>query len=144
MTNLEANAAVAGGKGTINIGEEVFLIDPITDQVSGTLHNYFRKTMISPLAAIMEDIKTLSVELQKHAIAEAVKIQSGGGAEMNNGFYRDKMLTADGSGFLLWMLAKGSHPELTHAKCVKLAEIKGPEVLVMELAKASGVILLGN
>ena len=51
------NAAVVGGKGSIVVGGKTFLIDPISDQITGTLHNYFRRTMKSPLASIAEVLK---------------------------------------------------------------------------------------
>ena len=144
MTDTEANTSVAGGKGVIVVKGETFLIDPISDQSTATLHNYFRRTMKSPLAAIADSLKGLPEDIQRLAIAEAVKIQVGGGAEGNAAFYRDKMLSAEGSGFLFWLLAKGNHPELTHQTCIALAEAASPEIMMSELAKASGLLLLSD
>ena len=98
--------------------------------------------MKTPLSSIAESLKGLPEELQKFAIAEAVKLQANGGAEGNAAFYRDKMLSSDGCGFLFWMLAKGNHPELTHKSCTDLVSQVTPEVIMQELATASGLITL--
>lgn len=138
------NAAVVGGKGSIVVGGKTFLIDPISDQITGTLHNYFRRTMKSPLASIADSLKGLPEDLQKFAIAEAVKMQANGGAEGNGAFYRDAMLSNDGCGFLFWLLAKKNHPELTHEACTALVKAATPEVVMGELATASGLVQLGS
>lgn len=144
LSSEDANSSVAGGKGVVVIKGETFLIDPITDQSTATLHNYFRRTMKSPLAAVAESLKGLPEEMQRMIIAEAVKIQVGGGSDANAAFYRDKMLSADGCGFLFWLLAKENHPDLTHAKCTALAESATPEMLMAELGKASGLLSLSD
>ena len=100
--------------------------------------------MKTPLASIAESLKGLPEELQKFAIAEAVRIQANGGAEGNAAFYRDKMLSNDGCGFLFWMLAKSNHPELTHNICTDLVAKVTPEVVMQQLATASGLVTMNE
>jgi hypothetical protein len=138
------NASVAAGKGSVVIAGKTFLIDPISDQITGTLHNYFRRTMKTPLAAIADSLKGLPEDLQKFAIAEAVKMQANGGAEGNGAFYRDAMLSDAGCAFLFWLLAKKNHPELTHEACIALVKQATPEVVMGDLATASGLVQLGG
>ena len=143
-SNGDYNASVVGGKGSVVIGGKTFLIDPISDKITGTLHNYFRRTMKSPLASIADSLKGLPEDLQKFAIAEAVKMQANGGAEGNGAFYRDAMLSNEGCGFLFWLLAKKNHTELTHEMCISLVRDATPEVVMGDLASASGLVQLGN
>lgn len=138
------NASVAGGKGSIVVGGKTYLIDPISDQITGTLHNYFRRSMKTPLASIAGSLKGLPEELQKFAISEAVKLQANGGVTGNGAFYRDAMLSNDGCGFLFWLLAKRNHPELTHEACTAIVAIATPEAIMGDLATASGLVQLGD
>lgn len=144
MDDQAANASVAGAKGSITVAGKTYLVEPISDQITGTLHNYFRRTMKSPLAAIAESLEGLPESLQKFAVAEAVKMQANGGAEGNGAFYRDAMLSDHGCGFLFWLLAKKNHPELTHETCTALVKQATPEVIMADLATASGLVQLGN
>lgn len=138
------NAAVAAGKGSITVAGKTFLIDPISDQITGTLHNYFRRNMKTPLVAIADSLKGLPEELQKHAISEAVKLQANGGVTGNLAFYRDAMLSNEGCAFLFWLLAKRNHPELTHEACTVIVKAATPEVVMGDLATASGLVQLGD
>lgn len=144
MTNIEANVSVAGGKGSVLIDGNTYLVDPLTDKVTATLNNYFRKHMKTPLASIMDSIKDLPDDLKKVAIQEAVRLQSNGVVADASGYFLNQMLTVDGAGFFLWLLVKANHPTLTHADCVKLAEIATPEILINDISKATGLNTLAG
>lgn len=137
---LDANESVAGALGSFELGGKTFLVDQVTDQTIATLHKHLRKTMKSPLASIMESLKGLPEELQKVAVAEAVKLQANGGVEGNAVFFRDQMLSANGTGFLFWLLAKKNHPDLTLEKAMELVNKADSVMAVMEeLSKACGM-----
>jgi len=144
ISSAEVNENVAGAQGTVVIDGKTYLIDQVTDQAMATLHRHLRKTMKSPLAAIMDSLRGLPEELQKIAVAEAVKLQANGGAEGNSAFYHDQMLSPNGCGFLFWILAKRNHPELTLEKCVELVAKSTPEMVMTELATASGLTSLAS
>jgi len=137
--DTEMNENVAGAQGTIVLAGSTYLIDQVTDKHIATLHKHLRKHMKSPLASIAESLNGLPLELQKAAISEAVQLQANGGAEGNNAFYRDAMLSSAGCGFLLWVLVKKSHPELSLEKCVAMVTEVTPEIAMTELAEASGM-----
>jgi|GEM_PF-535179 len=143
--NAKTNEAVAGAQGSFAIAGKTYLIDQVTDQTIATLHKHLRKTLKSPLASIMESLKGMPEELQKSAISEAVKLQANGGVEGNAIFFRDQMLSANGCGFLFWMLARKNHPELTLEKCYELVNQQESIVSVMEeLSVACGMEQLTN
>jgi hypothetical protein len=142
MDNIEANVAIAGGKGSITLEGNTYLIEPLTDKVTATLHNYFRKNMKTPLASILDSIKDLPDDLKKIAIQEAVRLQSTGVVANPEGYFLRQMLTPDGAGFFLWLLLKNNHPEMTHAACIKLAEAAAPEILINDIARATGLNML--
>lgn len=135
--STEMNEDVAGAQGSVVFAGVTYLIDQVTDKHIATLHKHLRKHMKSPLAAIVDSLNGLPIELQKAAISEAVQLQANGGAEGNNAFFRDGMQSANGCGFLFWLLAKKNHPEISLEKCVAVVA-DNPEVALGELAEASG------
>jgi hypothetical protein len=54
------------------------------------------------------------------------------------------MLSAAGCGFLLWILAKKNHPDLSLEKCVSLVNEVTPEIVMTELAESSGMSKLSG
>lgn len=138
--NVIANEAVSGGLGTIKIGDKTFLVDQVTDKIMGTLHNFIRTSMKSPLSAIANSLKDLPPEMQKFAISEAVKLQANGGAEGNAAFFKDCLLSIDGCGFLMWLLVKKNHPELSQKLCCELVKEASPEAVMADLGPACGLV----
>jgi|694.fasta_scaffold127184_2 hypothetical protein len=140
----EMNENVAGAQGSVVFSGITYLIDQVTDKHIATLHKHLRRHLKSPLASIVDSLAGLPLELQKTAIQEAVQLQANGGAEGNEAFFRDGMQSAEGCGFLFWLLAKKNHPDLSLERCVAIINENNPEVALGEIAEASGFMRLAE
>lgn len=140
MEAQERNEAVAGAKGTIVLGDQTFLVDQITDRHMATLSAYLRKRLKSPLDAILSSIKGLSPELQKVAVAEAVKLQASGPPEVTKSFVEQQLLEPEPLSFLVWILIRGNHPEVRHDQAfISMVEKAGAESVLSDLYSAAGL-----
>lgn len=140
MEAQERNEAVAGAKGTIVLGDQTFLVDQITDRHMATLSAYLRKRLKSPLDAILSSIKGLPPELQKVAVSEAVKLQASGPPEVTKGFVEQQLLEPEPLSFLVWILIRGSHPEVRHDQAfISMVEKAGSESVLSDLYSAAGL-----
>lgn len=140
MEAQERNEAVAGGKGTLVLGGQTFLVDQITDRHMATLSAYLRKRVKSPIEAVMESIKSLHPDLQKVAIAEAVKLQSSGPPAVSREFVEQQLLEPEPLSFLVWVLIRSNHPDVRHdAAFIKLVSDAGAEVVLSDLYTAAGL-----
>lgn len=137
MNQLEANEAVAGGKGTLVLEGTTYLVDPLTDRHFATLTNFIRKRMKSPLESIADSLKGLPPELAKEAIREATKMQASGGAEMTKAYLVEQLSNPKVLGFLTWLLVKSSHPTVTHDDLTILIEKEGVDRVLVELYEAA-------
>jgi hypothetical protein len=146
MDQQDRNESVAGGKGTIVIGGQTYLVDQINDRHMATLSAYLRKRIKSPLEMVMASIKSLTPELQKVAIAEAVKLQAGGPPEITRGFIEQQLLEPEPLSFLIWILIRGNHPDQRHDEAfIKVVSDAGAETLLTDLYLAAGLSKLqGN
>lgn len=140
MESQERNEAVAGAKGTLVLGGQTYLVDQITDRHMATLTAYLRKRVKSPLEAVMESVKSLPPDLQKVAVAEAVKIQASGPPAITREFVEQQLLEPEPLSFLVWILIRGNHPDVRHnAEFTKTVETAGVEVVLTDLYTAAGL-----
>ena len=139
MDSVELNEAVAGGKGTLILGGETYLVDPLTDRHFGTFSGYIRKRMKSPLESIAASLKGLPLELQKAAVSEATRLQASGGMELTRQHLTDQLSESEPLGFLVWLLVRETHPDTTPKKLAVLVEAAGPESVLADLYSAAGL-----
>lgn len=140
MESQERNEAVAGAKGSIYLGGQTYLVDQITDRHMATLSAYLRKRVKSPLETIMESVKSLPPDLQKVAVAEAVKIQASGPPAVTREFVEQQLLEAEPLSFLVWVLIRGNHSDVKHnAEFIKIVESAGVESVLSDLYTAAGL-----
>lgn len=139
MDQNQANESIVAAKGTITLGGQLYLVDPIKDQHFGTLQKWLRKRMANPLAAIAEDLKHLPKHLQEIAVKEAVALKAGGGMEMTRAFLESQLFEPEPCAFLVWILIRGNHPDVQHQDLVKKVEEVGAEFVLANLWDACGL-----
>jgi hypothetical protein len=139
MSQQSLNMAVSGAKGTLVLGGSTYLVDPITDTIFGTIGKWLRKRMKNPLAAIADDLKHLPKHLQEVAVKEAVALKAGGGAEMTRAYLEQQLFEPEPCAFLVWLLIRGNHADVTHEFLIPLVTEASPERVLSELYSAAGL-----
>jgi len=139
MNQVEANESIAAAKGTITLGGQTYLVDPMTERTFGTLSKWLRKRLADPLAAIAASLAGLPKHLQEIAVREAVALKAGGGVEMTRSHIEQQLMEPEPCAFLLWVLVRGNHPNTTHAELTALVQAGNPEAVLAELYDAAGL-----
>src|SRR4051812_47024632 len=109
----EQNIAATGGPRAVVIGTQTYLASPLNDMDNGTLLDWVKKRLQSPLLAVADDFDKLPPLMQEKVIKAAVELKTAGGAMPNGESYRQQLMTPAGCAFLAWVMVRKEHPTVT-------------------------------
>lgn len=145
MDKIDANEAVANANGTLVLQGQTFLLEPLNDQIFGTVTSFIRRRMKSPLESIMASLKDLPPELAKEAVKEATRLQATGvSLEFSKEYLDDQFHDPKVLGFFVWVVARKAHPDTTAEQFAKMVEAEGCDKVLSELYAGLGLDKTGQ
>lgn len=140
MEKIDANEAVANANGTLVLQGQTFLLEPLNDQIFGTVTSFIRRRMKAPLESIMHSLKDLPPELAKEAVREATRLQAGGKSlEFSKEYLDDQMHDPKVLGFFVWTVARKAHPDVKVEQFEALVAAEGCEKVLADLYEGLGL-----
>ncbi len=142
-----ANRLAKGGKGTIRIGDKLYLANPPTQADFQTLRKRlavaWKEANKNPLSAVAAELKEMDPELraivQDGAISRAVDRKTGNAAA-EAGDLAELLTQPKESAFWAWYLCRENHPELTLPEVeAAIADAGAADRLLADLMLATGM-----
>jgi hypothetical protein len=143
MDFKEANSAVTGGPGVIELGGTTYLVGQPDDRVFAAVAQRLKeraKAAPTPLQSIIADLPNLSPEDRATAIKAAVECQVGRKeAPITDAFAQEQLMTPDGAGFLAWLLIRKEQPDAKYETIKPLVTDENYMDVLARLMTASGL-----
>lgn len=137
-----ANRLATGAPGSLTLAGRVYLVTQPTRADFVTLRKHLLATwkpqQTSPLAAIAPELAALPLELQKVAVAEAVKLKDAR-KEPTAAEAEELLLSPPGVAFWAWLLVRKLQPEVTLAELQAAITLENVDQVIAELMTANGL-----